>query len=142
MRRPSSSPVKTEGERSPVGQGPPKSCVDVKSERTHDSQEQHSTVEKSTLLSKSPVAGIIIIFVVVVVIIIKQILAEKLKSRVHCQRFKLTVCSCVSPGGLERVKTELREEVSGHSSVSDVDSDSDSPTEVHFIYHTISCHTL
>lgn len=33
-------------------------------------------------------------------------------------------------GGLERVKTELREEVSGHSSVSDVDSDSDSPTEV------------
>lgn len=34
------------------------------------------------------------------------------------------------PGGLERVKTELREEVSGHSGVSDVESDSDSPTEV------------
>lgn len=32
--------------------------------------------------------------------------------------------------GLERVRSELREEVSGHSSVSDVDSDSDSPTEV------------
>ncbi|XP_056281338.1 lysine-specific demethylase 7A [Pseudoliparis swirei] len=31
--------------------------------------------------------------------------------------------------GLERVKTELREEASGHSSVSDMDSDSDSPTE-------------
>lgn len=36
----------------------------------------------------------------------------------------------VFSGGLERVKTELREEVSGHSSVSDVDSDSDSPTGV------------
>uniref|UniRef100_A0A1A8LRF1 Jumonji C domain containing histone demethylase 1 homolog D n=1 Tax=Nothobranchius pienaari TaxID=704102 RepID=A0A1A8LRF1_9TELE len=31
--------------------------------------------------------------------------------------------------GLERVKTELREDVSGHSSVSDEESDSDSPTE-------------
>ncbi|GAA6221083.1 lysine-specific demethylase 7A isoform X1 [Lates japonicus] len=82
MRRPGSSPVKTEGERSSVGQGPPKSCVDVKSERTQDSQEQHSMVEKPTLLR-----------------------------------------------GLERVKTELREEVSGHSSVSDMESDSDSPTE-------------
>ncbi|XP_042367625.1 lysine-specific demethylase 7A isoform X2 [Plectropomus leopardus] len=80
MRRPGSSPVKTEGERSSVG--PPKSRVDVKSERTQDSREQHRTVEKPTHLS-----------------------------------------------GLERVKTELREEVSGHSSVSDVDSDSDSPTE-------------
>lgn len=28
------------------------------------------------------------------------------------------------------MKTELREEVSGHSSVSDMESDSDSPTEV------------
>lgn len=28
------------------------------------------------------------------------------------------------------MKTELREEVSGHSSVSDVESDSDFPTEV------------
>lgn len=36
---------------------------------------------------------------------------------------------CVS-GDLERMKTELREEVSGHSSVSDVESDSDFPTEV------------
>lgn len=34
------------------------------------------------------------------------------------------------PGVLERVKSELREEVSGNSSVSDVESDSDSPTEV------------
>lgn len=54
MRRPGSSPVKTEGEQSSVGQGPPKSCVDVKLERTQDSQEQHSMVEKPTLLSKSP----------------------------------------------------------------------------------------
>ncbi|XP_078137525.1 lysine-specific demethylase 7A isoform X2 [Sander vitreus] len=80
MRRPGSSPVKTEGERPSVG--PPKSCVDMKSERTRHSQEQHSTVEKPTLFS-----------------------------------------------GLERVKTELREEVSGHTSVSDVDLDSDFPTE-------------
>lgn len=28
------------------------------------------------------------------------------------------------------MKTELREDVSGHSSVSDMESDSDSPTEV------------
>ncbi|XP_071761776.1 lysine-specific demethylase 7A isoform X1 [Centroberyx gerrardi] len=84
VRRPGtgSSPVKTEGERSSVGHGPPKSCVDMKSERTQAGQEQHSTVEKATLLR-----------------------------------------------GLERVKTELREEASGHSSVSDVESDSDSQTE-------------
>jgi len=42
--------VKTEGERS--SGGPPKSCV--KSERNQDGQEQHSTVEKPALLSKSP----------------------------------------------------------------------------------------
>ncbi|XP_047431344.1 lysine-specific demethylase 7A isoform X2 [Mugil cephalus] len=82
LRRPGSSPVKTEGEQSSVGKGPPKSCVDVKAERTHESREQHSTDEKAALLR-----------------------------------------------GLERVTTELREEVSGHSSVSDVESDSDSPTE-------------
>ncbi|XP_029350809.1 lysine-specific demethylase 7A [Echeneis naucrates] len=82
MRRPASSPVKTESERSSAGHSPPKSCVDVKSERTQDGEEQHSLVEKPTLLR-----------------------------------------------GLERVKTELRDEVSGHSSVSDVESDSDSPTE-------------
>lgn len=37
------------------------------------------------------------------------------------------------------MKTELREEVSGHSSVSDVESDSDSPTEVNkdFISHFV-----
>lgn len=57
MRRPGSSPVKTEGERPSVG--PPKSCVDVKSERTRHSQEQHSTDEKPTLFSKSPVAAIV-----------------------------------------------------------------------------------
>ncbi|XP_028252324.1 lysine-specific demethylase 7A [Parambassis ranga] len=78
FRQPSSSPVKTEGERASVG--PPKSCVDVKLEQ--NIQEQHSAVEKATLLR-----------------------------------------------GLERVKAELREEVSGHFSVSDVESDSDSPTE-------------
>ncbi|KAF7668550.1 hypothetical protein LDENG_00004860 [Lucifuga dentata] len=73
------SPVKTEGERSSVSQGPPKCCVVIKSERTEESpEEQHSTVEKSCL---------------------------------------------------ERVKTELREDASGHSSVSDIESDSDSPTE-------------
>ncbi|TKS90751.1 Lysine-specific demethylase 7A [Collichthys lucidus] len=82
MRRPGGSPVKTEGERSPVGQDPPKSYVDVKLERTHDSEEQHSAVETPAFFR-----------------------------------------------GLERVKTELREEVSGHSSVSDTESDSDSPTE-------------
>lgn len=31
---------------------------------------------------------------------------------------------------VEAVKTELREQASGHSSASDVESDSDSPTEV------------
>ena len=36
---------------------------------------------------------------------------------------------CVE-GGLERVKIELREDVSGHSSASDMESDSDSSTEV------------
>ncbi|XP_069021069.1 lysine-specific demethylase 7A isoform X2 [Embiotoca jacksoni] len=76
LRRPSSSPVKTEGERSSVG--PPKSCADVKTERTRDGEE----MDKPALLR-----------------------------------------------GLERLKTELREDVSGHSSVSDVESDSDSPTE-------------
>lgn len=34
LRRPGSSPVKTESEPSPVDQSPPKSCVDVKLERT------------------------------------------------------------------------------------------------------------
>jgi hypothetical protein len=33
-------------------------------------------------------------------------------------------------GGIERVKTELGEEASGHSDVSDMDSDSDSNTQV------------
>lgn len=48
MRRPATSPVKTEGERIPVGQGQPRSCVDIKSERTQDSREQYS---KSPLIS-------------------------------------------------------------------------------------------
>ncbi|KAM4569331.1 lysine-specific demethylase 7A [Odontesthes bonariensis] len=82
LRRLGSSPIKTEGEWSPVGHSPPKSYVDVTSERTEDSQEQHNTLEKPTLLR-----------------------------------------------GLERVKIELREEVSGHSSASDMESDSDSSTE-------------
>lgn len=46
MRRPSSSPVKTEDERISITL--PKSCVEVKSERT-----QNSTAEKPLLLSKS-----------------------------------------------------------------------------------------
>ncbi|KAM3858747.1 lysine-specific demethylase 7A [Diretmus argenteus] len=78
-----SSPVKTENERSSVGHGPPKSCVEMKSDWPQSSQEQHSTEEEEP-----------------------------------------TLLRC-----LERVKTELREEASGHSSVSDVESDSDSPTE-------------
>ncbi|XP_040031219.2 lysine-specific demethylase 7A [Gasterosteus aculeatus] len=78
LRRPVSSPVKSEGERPSVD--PPKSSVT--SERTQDSREQHSSDEKPTLLR-----------------------------------------------GLERVKTELREEASGHCSVSDTDSDSDSSSE-------------
>lgn len=53
MRRTGRSPVKTESEQSSVCQSPLKTCVDVKSERIHDSQEQHSTVDKTTLLSKS-----------------------------------------------------------------------------------------
>ncbi|XP_024913537.1 lysine-specific demethylase 7A isoform X2 [Cynoglossus semilaevis] len=81
MRRPGSSPVKTESEHSPV-QGPPKCSVDVKSERMLDSRGQYRTSEKPT-------------------------------------GFR----------GLEKVKIELREEVSGLSGVSDVDSDSDSSTE-------------
>ncbi|XP_067347310.1 lysine-specific demethylase 7A isoform X2 [Channa argus] len=82
MRRPCSSPVKSEGEQSSVCQGPPKSRVDVKSERTRDGREPQSLDDKPTLL-----------------------------------------------GGLERVKTELREDVSGHSGVSDGESDSDSSAE-------------
>lgn len=54
LRRPgSSSPVKSEDEGLSVG--PPKGCMDVKFERMYDSQEQHSTAEKSALLSKSSV---------------------------------------------------------------------------------------
>lgn len=36
----------------------------------------------------------------------------------------------MSSDGLERMKTELREDVSGQSSGSDTESDSDAPTEV------------
>lgn len=39
------------------------------------------------------------------------------------------------------MKTELREEVSGHSGVSDADSDSDSPTEVN-TENSIKCLSL
>lgn len=59
LRRPASSPVKTEGERPSVGQSPPKTCVDVKLERTQDGQEQHSLVDKPTLLSESPEPALI-----------------------------------------------------------------------------------
>ncbi|XP_017267163.1 lysine-specific demethylase 7A isoform X2 [Kryptolebias marmoratus] len=82
IRRPESSPVKTEGEQSSAGHSPTKSCVAVKLEKTPGGQEQRSAAEKATLLR-----------------------------------------------GLETVKNELREDASGHSSVSDVESDSDSPTE-------------
>ncbi|XP_024143586.1 lysine-specific demethylase 7A [Oryzias melastigma] len=82
VRRPASSPSKAEGERSSPGQSPPKSCADVKSERTQGSPERLGADVKPVLL-----------------------------------------------GGLESGKTDLREDVSGHSSASDVESDSDSPTE-------------
>lgn len=87
MRRPGSSPVKTEGERSPVGQGPPKSCVDVKSERTHDGQEQHSTVDKPTVLSKSLLGAPIIVNPM-----------YKQSSVNYSEHFKLKVCLCVCQG--------------------------------------------
>lgn len=60
--------MKTEGERSPVGQDPPKSYVDVKSERTHDGEEQHSAVETPAFFSKSPEAAAAVVFVVVSVL--------------------------------------------------------------------------
>lgn len=102
--------MKTESEPSAVCPLPPKSCVEVKSERTQGGPEQHGTVDKPALLSESPVQG------------------NKLKTSSF---WTLKANSLLPPpGGLERVKTELREEVSGHSSVSDVESDSDSPTEV------------
>ncbi|XP_054609266.1 lysine-specific demethylase 7A [Dunckerocampus dactyliophorus] len=78
MRRPGTSPVKTEADRQAAGQA---KSADVKSERTQVNRGQHSEAHKASLLL-----------------------------------------------GLERVKTELREDASGHSCVSDVDSDSDAPT--------------
>lgn len=54
VRRPASSPSKAEGERLSAGQSPPKSCVDVKSERTQDSPEQHSADVKPVLLGTLP----------------------------------------------------------------------------------------
>ncbi|XP_038153015.1 lysine-specific demethylase 7A [Cyprinodon tularosa] len=76
LRRAGSSPGKTEAEQAAAG--PPKSCPDVKLERT-----EGSAAEKAPLCPRS----------------------------------------------LETVKNELREEASGHSSVSDLESDSDSPSE-------------
>ena len=111
MRRPGSSPVKTEGERPSVGQCPPKS-VDVKTEWTQDDREEYSTVDRPSLLGESS--------------LLKTIAEQKPR---EVPVGSLMVLLCFSPG-LERMKTELREEVSGDSSVSDVESDSDSPTEV------------
>ena len=128
MRRPGSSPVKTEGERSSVGQGPPKSCVDVKLERTQDSHEQHSTVEKPTLLGMSPKTLVLTPYFTRDIVARGKSLSTAVADGVSL-RF---------PGGLERVKAELREEVSGHSSVSDMESDSDSPTEVNDVQGFIS----
>lgn len=51
LRRSGSSPGKPEGERLPVG--PPKSLADMRMERTHDGQEQHSIVVKPKLLCES-----------------------------------------------------------------------------------------
>ncbi|MED6279381.1 hypothetical protein CHARACLAT_000209 [Characodon lateralis] len=77
LRRPGSSPAKTDGEQSSVDQSPSKSCVDVKLEGM-----EGSTAERAPL----------------------------------------------GPGGLD-MKNELRGEASGHSSVSDMESDSDCPSE-------------
>lgn len=51
LRRSGSTPGKLESERSP--DGPPKSLADMKTERTHDGQEQHSIVVKPKLLCES-----------------------------------------------------------------------------------------
>ena len=115
MRRPATSPIKTEDERIPIGQPPPRSCVDVKSQRTQDSREQHSTVEKPALLSKSSLNW--------------QRSCSQTSSPSTFEADGVFLCFYLIVG-LERVKTELREEVSGHSSVSGVESDSDSTTEV------------
>lgn len=81
LRQPASNPVKTEAECS--SGSPPKSCTDVKSERTEDSGEQPSSVGKPMFLSKSLEA------------IVSHIIMIKLKSYcVYCQM--LMVCSCVS----------------------------------------------
>lgn len=76
-------------------------------ERTHPSQDLHAAEGKAKLLSESAALGF-----------------RNVQVRGSCS------CFLLSSGGLERMKTELREEVSGHSSVSDMESDSDSPTEV------------
>lgn len=100
MRRSGSSAVKTEGDGSAIG--PPKTCVDMK-------KMQDSMTEKYKLFSELLVAATV-------------------ANTVMC--FKNLISVLFSSGGFERMKTELREDVSEHSSMSDVESDSDSPTEV------------
>lgn len=55
LRRPGSSPVKTESEQPSGVHGSLKTCVVVKLEKTQGGPEQRSTADKPTLLSK-PVA--------------------------------------------------------------------------------------
>nr|XP_020472405.1 lysine-specific demethylase 7A [Monopterus albus] len=59
----------------------------------------------------------------------KSCVGVKLERTQDGQEQHSTVKKSTLLKGLERVKTELREDVSGHSSVSDIESDSDSPTE-------------
>lgn len=104
MRRSGSSALKVEGERFLVG--PPKRFLDVKLERTQD---VHGAEGKPKLLGESAAGAF------------RDILGG---GGSRCERF------LVSSDGLERMKTELREDVSGQSSGSDTESDSDAPTEV------------
>lgn len=105
MRRSGSSALKAEGERFLVG--PPKRFLDVKLERTDGAEDEHGAEGKAKLLGESAAAAF------------RDILVKR-----RCERFLL------SSDGLERMKTELREDVSGQSSSSDMESDSDTPTEV------------
>lgn len=76
-------------------------------ERTHGVHELHAADGRAKALSESAAAGF-----------------RSTQVKGSSSSFLL------SSDSLERVKTELREDVSGHSSLSDIESDSDSPTEV------------
>lgn len=113
--------MKSEGERSPAGTE--KSLAEEKLERTHQAgEEQRSTAERARPLGEWQ--------------------RGSKRRRVGVERLELIkvwLLSFFSPslsvsvaaaGCAEAVKTELREQASGHSSASDVESDCDSPAEV------------